>query len=103
MSNKSPIKLTEQQITKIKSLYAEGKNIYQIHKQLNITTNTVKYHVERVLLAQLKQPLTTTMIREVPVQPYKENTDCANMDLYLDIIEELKTKNKKLIEILALH
>ncbi|HEX5352225.1 MAG TPA: LuxR C-terminal-related transcriptional regulator, partial [Trichococcus sp.] len=98
--SKSPVKLTEQQIAKIKSLHAEGKTVYQISKQLHIAANTVKYHVERVLLAQLKSPhKLETYLEEATTS----DGECSKDELYLGIIEELKTKNKKLLEILALH
>ena len=88
--SKTPKKLTEQQILKIKSLYAEGKNAYQIHKLMGIGTNIVRYHIERVLLAKLN-PI-PEISHQVPM-PIKSSED-----YYLQIIEDLKRKNKLIIE-----
>lgn len=101
--SKSPVKLTQSQIAQIKILFAEGKTIYQIHKQLRISSNTVRYHIERVQLASLnkqehKVPVTQL---EFPLTPTSNSN--SSDDIYLSIIEELKNKNKKLIEILTLN
>lgn len=83
---KTPVKLTEQQIARIKTLYSEGNTIYSIHKQMGIPNGVVRYHIERVKLASINK-----------------ETQSVDDRFYIQTIEDLKEKNRKLIEIIYLN
>jgi len=95
---KKPIKITEEQTKRIRALAREGKSILEIHTLTKIPTHIVRYHFERVKLSQLEEirNKNSTSVQLV-ASDLNEDVD------YQKIIEDLRAKNKKLVEFIAYH
>lgn len=78
--SKSPVKLTIEQIDRIKSLYNEGYTAPEIQKITKIALHIVRYHVERVQLSRYEHL----------------DKDAPSSNDY----NQLRAKYKKLIEII---
>lgn len=96
--SKKPMKITQEQTNKIKSLAREGRSPLEIKAITKIPLHIVRYHFERVKLSQLEElkNKNSTSVKLVD-SDINENED------YQKIIEDLRAKNKKLVEFIAYH
>lgn len=79
-------KLSPNQINEIKSLYLSGKTPDQIKAITKVLHHIIRYHIERVQLSQVYN-------KQIDIIDYAND--------YEKVISDLKSKNKKLIEILT--
>lgn len=97
--SKKPVKISREQINKIRTLARSGKTIAQIHSETKIASHIVRYRVEREKLSQLNE-MTGQKVLGGEISLAEETKD----DRYYErIIEDLKDKNRKLVEMFVLH
>lgn len=86
--------MTPEQIAKIKELFADGMNYYQIAKEMKIPAHVTKYHTERVILGRAHH--VRTVIPQAPKTPIQERLE-EQMEL------SPKQKNKILLDFIITH
>lgn len=96
--SKKPVKISKEQINKIRSLTKEGNSVAEIQLETKIPQHIVRYHFERENLSQLE----TIRGHKALGDGSSETTSDGN-EYYRKLIEDLMERNKKLVDYISYH
>jgi Helix-turn-helix domain of resolvase len=97
--SKKPMKISRDQINKIRTLTREGKTIAQICSETKVASHIVRYHFERAKLSQLEE-LRGHKALEGEITPTPTGS---GEEYFKKLIDELMARNKKLVDYISYH